>query len=52
MFFLLLGEACQQLIGTEIVKTLLKHSTNEDLCADAKKNAAICLAKLATGDSR
>lgn len=43
----------QHLAGVSgVVEILLKHATNDELSNDAKQNAAICLAKLATADKR
>jgi hypothetical protein len=46
------GEVCKLLVSTNIVKDLLKHATNDSLNQDVKRNAVLCLAKLATGDPR
>ena len=46
------GEVCKQIPDQDVVKTLLKHATNDTLSQDVKQNAAICLAKLATGDPK
>lgn len=50
--FLLLGVVCEHLLDTDIVQILLKHATNDDLQQDVKRNAVLCLARLATGHER
>ncbi|XP_031569228.1 tetratricopeptide repeat protein 12-like [Actinia tenebrosa] len=47
-----IDEVCQQLVDTNIVQDLLRHATNDRLNQDVKRNAVLCLAKLATGDLR
>ncbi|XP_048588558.1 tetratricopeptide repeat protein 12 isoform X2 [Nematostella vectensis] len=48
----LLGEVCRKLVATEVVQILLRNATNDKFSVDVRHNAVLCLAKLASGDSR
>ena len=54
LFFALLhaGKACDQFVGTSIVKDLLTLATRHDLSDEVKQNIAIALAKLVKHDLR
>ena len=47
-----LEEACEQFIGTPIVKDMLTLATKKELSGEVKQNAAIALAKLAKNNLR
>jgi len=50
--YCMIGDVCKDLVDTDIVQVLLKHATNDNLQQDVKRNAVLCLARLATGNER